>query len=390
MKPKIVFITKSLCYHQIGIADKLYDFYGSDFAFIQMRAPLEFRVKNKQEGFERPYLLTFSQDEENNNAIREVLNNASLIIWGEASLKVIKSVPKNVIILKYSERIFKRGYYKTNLFHYLLNVVNLNRLKHFLKKRNAYLLSAGNYSSSDYNKFGLFKNKSMRWGYFPILVRQEKNYSFSLNEKLIKVIWVNRLLKWKHPEYAIEAAKFLKTNNIPFELNIVGDGDLKSGEMKPKMQKLIAKNGLSDCVHMLGKVEPQKVFELYNQSQIALFTSGPAEGWGAGLSEAMSCGCVSIASDKMGSTNYLVKDGQNGYIYKYRDKKSFKQVLSKAIADEIAMKNISQNAVNTISSLWNYEIASERLSKIINQLLNDGCIKNYPEDGPCSLIQGVK
>ena len=56
MKKTVVLITKSLCYHQVYLADELYKIYGDDFTFIQMREPLDFRVAAHQEGFERSYL----------------------------------------------------------------------------------------------------------------------------------------------------------------------------------------------------------------------------------------------------------------------------------------------------------------------------------------------
>ena len=98
MKPKIVFITKSLCYHQVGIADKLYSNFGDDFAFIQMREPLPFRVENKQEGFKRDYLMGYSKDDASREKCIDALNNAKVIIWGEASLKILKNIKNDVII----------------------------------------------------------------------------------------------------------------------------------------------------------------------------------------------------------------------------------------------------------------------------------------------------
>ena len=64
MKKTIVLITKSLCYHQVYLADELYKIYGDDFTFIQMREPLDFRVAAHQEGFERSYLKGWARSEE--------------------------------------------------------------------------------------------------------------------------------------------------------------------------------------------------------------------------------------------------------------------------------------------------------------------------------------
>ena len=40
------------------------------------------------------------------------------------------------------------------------------------------------------------------------------------NKKKNSIVWAGRLIDWKHPEYAIEAAKQLKAEAYEFELNI--------------------------------------------------------------------------------------------------------------------------------------------------------------------------
>jgi len=383
MERKIIFITKSLCYHQVGIADKLYEYFGDSFAFIQMREPLDFRVRNNQEGFNRPYLFGYQKNEDSHNTCKRLIQNAEIIIWGEASLGVLKCAKKDAILLKYSERIFKKDFYKINLLHYAINCINLLRLKLFMHKRNGYLLSAGYYSSQDYNRFGLFKGKSIRWGYFPKF--EKLNDASSKNERL-QLVWASRLLKWKHPEYVILAAKTLNEIGVSYDINIAGDGDEKTGEMKKRLQSLISKNNLSDNVHMLGKIKPKEVLELYKKSDIALFTSGPAEGWGVGLNEAMNYGCVPLASDKMGSARYLIKDKVNGFLFRYGSKKSFSKSLQNIINNLNKMSDISNEASKTIQNSWNCDSASARLKEIIEELLESKTISSFPNDGPCSLI----
>ena len=385
MKRKIVFVTKSLCYHQVGIADNLYSCFGDDFAFIQMREPLPFRVQNKQEGFERPYLFGDQKDEESRVECEHLIKNAELIIWGEASSKVLKKSRKNAILLKYSERIFKKGYYKANLLHSFINCINLFRLKLFMHGREGYLLSAGFYSAKDYNRFGLFKGKSLKWGYFPKFDECGRHLNFP--DGVLKILWVNRLLKWKHPEYAVIAAKTLKEKGISFELNIVGDGDKKSGEMKKWLVKKIEKEHLSNNVHMLGKINPKAVLDLYKKTDIALFTSGPAEGWGVGLNEAMNFGCVTLSSDKMGSAKYLIKDKENGFTYKFNSKKSFVESLLYIVSNRTGFDEISKNAYETIKEMWSCDNASFRLEQIIKELLEHKQIISSFEDGPCSFVK---
>ena len=97
----IVFVTKSLCYHQVYVADDLYEIYGNSFAFIQMREPLDWRVKNHQEGFDRKYLITYPNEVKKAN---KLIKEADVIVFGEAPLKLIKHRKKNCLLFKMSER----------------------------------------------------------------------------------------------------------------------------------------------------------------------------------------------------------------------------------------------------------------------------------------------
>ncbi len=48
-------------------------------------------------------------------------------------------------------------------------------------------------------------------------------------------------------------------------------------------------------------------------------STGPRESWGLGINEAMASGKPVIASSNCGSATDLIKDGENGYIFKSGD-----------------------------------------------------------------------
>ncbi len=63
------------------------------------------------------------------------------------------------------------------------------------------------------------------------------------------------------------------------------------------------------------------------RAEIYLFTSDRQEGWGAVLNEAMNSGCAVLTSHEIGATPYLVKDGENGIVFKSRDQKDLNRRL---------------------------------------------------------------
>lgn len=89
------------------------------------------------------------------------------------------------------------------------------------------------------------------------------------------ILWVGRLLEWKHPDDALQVAKRLKVAGYVFTMNIIGTGALEQ-----KLKDMIEQYQLNDCVHMLGPMPPESVREYMESSQIFLFTSDRNEGWG--------------------------------------------------------------------------------------------------------------
>ena len=46
---------------------------------------------------------------------------------------------------------------------------------------------------------------------------------------------------------------------------------------------------------------------------------GANETWGLAVNEAMACGCAILVSDRVGCATDLVRNGENGYIFKADD-----------------------------------------------------------------------
>lgn len=389
MENYIVFITKSLCYHQVYLADELYKIYGDNFVFIQCREPLKFRVEANQEGFERPYLRGLSRSEEERKECFKILKSASVIIKGEVSHKICRHFNRKSFVFYYSERLFKNELEKTTFLRRVKKFIRLKIEKYFPLGKNTFLLSAGAYTPLDYRKYGLFKDNSYKWGYFPYYNEYDWEYlKGKKKDHKINIVWISRLIKFKHPEVIIELAKFLKSQNIDFRIDVVGDGDEKSGELKHFLQDEINSNDLIDLVIMHGKVPAEKVAEFYEDSNIALFTSSSSEGWGVGINEAMNAGSIVVSSDTVGSARYLIKNKENGFIYKFGNQDMLNEICLKLIRNINNYNNVAYNGFKTIQDLWNYKVAAKRLNILIESLKANKPIMF--DNGPCSKAELLK
>lgn len=229
--------------------------------------------------------------------------------------------------------------------------------------------------ASDFGKFKAYKNKMYKWGYFPAIYEYDidelmSNKGYEKNGKKIPYfLWTGRFLDWKHPELAIEVARYLKDNKIEFHMEIVGDGPQKS-----LVKNLYEKYELSDCVELLDFMKPEEVRERMKKADIYLFTSDRNEGWGAVANEAMNSGCVVIADSMIGAIPYLIESGENGLTYESNMLNSLLLCAKEAALKPELRDNIGRNAYSTMIDVWNPKNAAASLLDLINEKL---CGENF-------------
>jgi len=382
----IVFLTKSLCHHLVSLSDELFKIYGSNFSFIQIREPLDFRVEFHQEGFERDYLVHYAKNSfEKNKAINLVMN-ADVLICGEAPWNIVKKCNKKSLFFLYSEHIFKNGYFKAGLLSFLLKIFLCIRFSfRLMPYKNKFLLSSSGFAPLEFYLFGMFKDRAFRWGYFPSLNLKD-HIKFS-NDKIV-IVWASRIIKWKHPETLIEISKMLLKNGVNHVIYVVGDGDKKHGNMFEKFKKQIQQNNLNRYFKLLGKRTPKDVVELYSICDFAVFTSDYSEGWGVGINEAFASSSVCVVSSGCGCSPFICQNDYNCYIFEYGNYASLKTAVFKAVNNSLENETIRKNAYNTIKYMWNAKNASQRFSSVIDKIFKGD--EYYFDSGVCSKAELIR
>jgi glycosyltransferase involved in cell wall biosynthesis len=373
---KIVFVSNFFNHHQKSFSDNMYKITNGNFVFIesepmeQERISMGWSLKNKPD-----YVKQIYRDSKTKNECLKLINDADVVIIGSAPEMLINERKrKNKMVFHYSERIFKQGI-KMNWVGRSSRII-LHLIKMFLWKRD-YLLCASAYTAADFTKTKNYCGRTYKWGYFPETRKYDNTEKFISSKKIGSILWVARLIDWKHPEVPIEIAKRLKADGYIFDLNMIGDGVLEK-DTKEK----ITNCQLQDCVHMLGSMHPSQVRNLMELSSIFLFTSDLNEGWGAVLNEAMNSGCAVVASHAIGATPYLIKNGKNGFVYKNGNIDDLYNKTKMLLDNNTLRTQCGLNAYKTIVNTWNAEVASERLLVLIESLQEN---RNIPfKDGPCS------
>lgn len=381
---KIVFYSNYLNHHSLPLCLELKKLSKDDFYFVAQKAISEKRIALGYQNISDDYdfvVKTYESRELLEKAYDLALE-ADYVLYGSSNPDYLdKRIKENKITFKQSERLFRLSGAKVSWFRKLRRVY-INHSKY--NKYNLYMLCSGTLAAYDFNHFGAYIGKTYKWGYFPKTIEYDIVKLFAKKKQAkINILWAGRLLYWKHPDLAIKIALKLKEAGYNFNLNIIGNG-----EMEAELNRMIAKNDLSEEVKMLGSMKPDEVRKYMEEANIFLFTSDFNEGWGVVLNEAMNSGCACIASHIIGSSGFLIKHEENGLIYKDGDFLDLYNKVVRLINDRDYTNKLGINAYNTILNTWNAKEAAKRFV-----ILNE-CLKRKEEtpfiDGPCSRAECVK
>lgn len=377
---KLVFVSNYMNHHQRCLCDHFYRLLGKDFLFISTSAMREER-KHMGYGYDEApvYEVKWTGESENERYIAGEILRADAVIAGSAPERLIfKRIREGKLTFRYYERPLRHGLepvkYVPRFFKWhMQNPVN----------KPVYLLCASAFASSDYAKFGLFKGKAYRWGYFTQAKRYDVNRLFA-GKNQTEILWCGRLLPLKHPQDVLEVAARLKKDGYDFTVNMIGAGPLEDS-----LRARIDDSGLSDCVRLLGAMTPGQVRTRMEQAAIFLFTSDRQEGWGAVLNESMNSGCAVVASHAIGSVPYLLRDGENGSVYTCGDVDMLYRKVRYLLDNPDEQVRLGLHAYETITALWNPEIAASRFVELSNQLLSGESPLSLYETGPCSRAEMI-
>ena len=380
---KLIFVSNYFNHHQQPMSDKLYELCeknNGSYTFMQTEAMEEERIRmGWGEVFQNtPYLKNYWEDPEQ---CQKIIDEADAVIFGGTDdERYIQSRLKNGSpVWRYSERLYKTGRYKF--------VSPRGLYKKFIDhtrywRKRVYLLCAGAYVAGDFRLVLAYPGKKYRFGYFPKCKKYEWDAlaEGKSSKKLGKVtlFWAARMIDWKHPEVVLELAAKLKKAGCDFKLWMAG-----GGEMEGQMHQLAKCLQVEDVVSFLGNQNPDNVRKIMEESDIYLTTSDSGEGWGAVINEAMNSGCAIVANKSMGAAPYLISHGENGMLYRNGHADELFSCVKTLIENNDMREKIGKAAYQTISTLWNADVAGERLFNCIQAELNGQSMAEY-KAGPMS------
>lgn len=173
----------------------------------------------------------------------------------------------------------------------------------------------------------------------------------------IKLLWLGRVFPRKGILLAIEVMKILKENDR-VELTIVGDGPFMN-----KMIEKVKEYGLEKTVSILGRVDYNKVSEVYLNHHFLLFTS-LRDAVGVQMVEAMAFGLPVIGLNIHGQSQVI--QANRGVKVDVDENSNVAEKLAKAI-----LQLIENKAFYEAMSKAAYEFAKENaFSKKVDFVVN--------------------
>ena len=348
----------------------MYRLLGDDFGFVQTEAMEEERVRMGWQPIEEnAYLhLYYEKPEE----CKKLIEEADIVFFGgtDDESYIAERLRQRKRVIRYSERLYKEAQWKAISPRGLLKKYQDHTR---YRKDNVYMLCSGAYVPSDFSLVKAYPDKLLRWGYFP----ETKQYDVDAlmeNKKKGHILWAARFIDWKHPELALQTAKWLKDNGYDFHMDIIGGGELEEW-----VQSLLKEYQLEDYVALLGYKTPTEVRKYMESADIYLITSDRKEGWGAVANEAMNSGCAVVGNHMVGAVPFLIQHGKNGMVYKDGDKEELFRAVGQLLKDRVLCREMGREAIRTITEEWNAENAALRLV----EFCKNG-EKSLPISGPCS------
>lgn len=174
-----------------------------------------------------------------------------------------------------------------------------------------------------------------------LLYRKKLNIS----EQDIVFLFAGKFEPKKNPLILIETARYFPKYRFLF----VGNGILEQ-EMKQKAGKNVLFLPFQNQSQMPIIYRIANVFVLPSES----------ETWGLAVNEAMACAKAIITSDKVGCAVDLIKNGQNGYVFKANNIEDLKEKI------ELSTQNFQElgDRSETVIKFWSFTKIAEVIENV--------------------------
>ncbi|MDK8463844.1 glycosyltransferase [Marinobacter sp. SS13-12] len=212
-----------------------------------------------------------------------------------------------------------------------------------------------------------FVSSKDQWHWIPNVVADRFNASKGLKRRHGSFIFLNLALMTENKGQLelIEAFHSIASDNPTTELWLAGDGPIKK-----VLEKKASELGLSDKVHFLGMVAPEKVPELLGKADVMVVASH-YETFGVVAAEALMTGLPVIAT-RCGGPECIVEKG-DGLLVPTRNPKALAAAMQKLLEniESFDSCSIAKRAHDRFSGSAIAGMLTEEYTRVINANKNE-------------------
>jgi glycosyltransferase involved in cell wall biosynthesis len=150
--------------------------------------------------------------------------------------------------------------------------------------------------------------------------------------------------------------KAISNCDVPLQLNIIGEG-----ELRPQYEKQALQLGLNKKVKFLGRVSEEDLIREYQSADLLVLPSiNNHEAFGLVLIEAMACGLPVIASDLPGVRS-VFQDKKQGFLCRPGDVQDLREKICALTKDEELRQKMAVAARHLAEEKYAWEKVADRI-----------------------------
>lgn len=185
----------------------------------------------------------------------------------------------------------------------------------------------------------------------------------TLNPEKLDIVFLGRICESKGIDDLIQALILLKNDNVSFQFNLYGQGELERSTVS------LLQSELKDQFTFYGVVSGNEKWNALQKSDIFILPSRYGEGLPMTILEAMALGKIVIATNDA-SIGTVIQNANNGFIVEKYNPQSITETI-KSISSYKAkdLLNISRNAITTVNQKYSAAKYIIELETIYNTLV---------------------
>lgn len=181
---------------------------------------------------------------------------------------------------------------------------------------------------------------------------QPRKLPLTLKEKTISV--VGRIRKTKGQRDVVEAVAPLLRKNPEWKVQFIGTVD--SEQYVQDIITIAKNNAVENQLQFISQTN--QMSDYYQNSSVVVIASY-TEGFSLVCLEAMSCGCITIATEQVGIHSEVIEHNKNGFLYPKGSISSLREIIENVFENPSVLepKQIRQ----TILKDWSTEVSAQKL-----------------------------